>query len=127
MAHWSLYWVESDGFEDCFVVARNTRSACLVEIDMNGFGYEDVQALKILRIPEAVEKRFNKKRDGSQRPWPWYVYGKSFFKSVGAEFRTVKKQQEMLLEEVVYLVEDYVPCGMTKKEEHRSPRNRRNA
>lgn len=34
---WNLYWVESDGIEDCFVVARNSRSACRVEIDENGF------------------------------------------------------------------------------------------
>ena len=24
---WNLYWVESDGIEDCFVAAKNSRSA----------------------------------------------------------------------------------------------------
>jgi hypothetical protein len=49
---WNLYWVESDGIEDCFVVAKDARSACRVEINMNGFEPEAVKATKIVTVPE---------------------------------------------------------------------------
>jgi hypothetical protein len=110
--HWNLYWVESDGMEDCFVVARNSRSACRVEIDQNGFGIEDVQATRITRIPHAVEVSCAKTGNGK---WPGYVYGKRFFEKLGAEFRTVAGKHEMLLDDVVYTVEDYVPCSIFRK------------
>lgn len=31
MTKWKLYWVASDGLEDCFVVAKNSRSAKKIE------------------------------------------------------------------------------------------------
>lgn len=111
-SNWNLYWVESDGTEDCFVVARNSRSACRVEIDMNGFDPEDVRAIKIMRIPPEVQIAYVKKRN---HKWPWYIYGKAFFERIGAQFRTVDGKQEMLLDDVVYAVADYVPCSITKE------------
>jgi hypothetical protein len=51
---WNLYWVESDGIEDCFVVARNARSACRVETAMNGFEPAEVRAIRVMRIPDKV-------------------------------------------------------------------------
>lgn len=109
---WNLYWVESDGIEDCFVVARNSRSACRVEIDENGFDVGDVRAIKIMRIPLDVE--VSCRRNGN-RKWPGYVYGRKFFEKLGAEFRTVAGKQEMLLDDIVYAVDDFVPCGILRK------------
>lgn len=34
---WYLYWVTSDGYEDCFVVARNAQAAKSLELNTNGF------------------------------------------------------------------------------------------
>jgi hypothetical protein len=112
LRHWNLYWVESDGVEDCFVVAKNSRSACRIEIDENGFDVEDVRAIKIMRIPHRVEVSYGKK---GNRKWPWYVYGKEFFDKLGAQFRAVDGRNEMLLCDVVYSVEDYRPCSIFRE------------
>mgnify|MGYP007135338631 CR=1 FL=1 len=48
MAKWKLYWVESDGYEDCFVVAKNSHSARSVEANMNGFDISDATAFKFV-------------------------------------------------------------------------------
>jgi hypothetical protein len=114
MPNWNLYWVESDGLEDCFVVARNSRSARRVEIDMNGFEPKDVQATKIVLIPQSVEESYNKKKKQNGHSWPWYVYGRSFFKAIGAQFRVIEGKEEMFLKDVVYEVEDYRPCEISK-------------
>lgn len=104
MVYWHIYWVESNGIEDCFVIARNSRSACRVECDMNGFDTVDVKATKIMRIPLSIEKsylkRIKKKKNEPHR-WPWYAY-KDLFEDLGAEFRVVDGVEEMLLEDVVY-------------------------
>jgi hypothetical protein len=34
---------------------------------------------------------------------------------LGAEFGTVNGTQEMLLDDIVYAVDDYVPCGIFRK------------
>lgn len=104
MVYWYLYWVESNSIEDCFVIARNSRSACRVECDMNGFSYEEVKATKIMRIPAAVEKSYlkaNKKNRDEHPSWPWYAY-QDLLECLGAEFRVVDGVEEMLLEDVVY-------------------------
>lgn len=114
--YWNLYWVESDDIEeDCFVIARNSRSACRVEINMNGFDPDEVRAIKITRLSQSIERRFNKKSKKSDHSWPWYAYGKSFFKAVGAQFRKIDDKEEMLLDDVVYEVDDYVPCAIYKQ------------
>jgi hypothetical protein len=110
--HWYLYWVESDGLEDCFVAARNARSACSVEIHMNGFDPREVHAIRIARISPEIERFHLKDNPGHQ--WPGYVYGKRFFEKLGAHFRTIDDKQEMLLESVVYAVDEYVPCSITR-------------
>jgi hypothetical protein len=114
-SYWNLYWVESDGLEDCFVVARNNRSACSVECEMNGFDIADVHATKIMRLPEAVGNSYKKQKEYKEHPWPSYVYGKKFFKALGAQFRTIEKKEEMLLENVVYEVDEYVPCSIYRR------------
>jgi hypothetical protein len=114
LSHWNLYWVESDGHEDCFVVARNSRSACAVECNMNGFDFAEVQATKIMRISKRAENAYRRQPEYSKRPWPWYVYGKRFFQSLEADFRIVDSKEEMLLGDIVYEVDDYVPCGIRR-------------
>ncbi len=104
MTYWQLYWVQSDGEEDCFVVARNSRSACRVEIEMNGFGPEDVTAHKIMRIPKKIEESyFRKSTNDEERPvWPWYAH-KDLLEELGAEFRVIDDTAEVLLDDVVYV------------------------
>lgn len=110
---WTLYWVSSGTEEDCFVVARNSRSAVRVEVEMNGFDPDRVEAERICVIPKSVEQEYF---SGSEEVhlWPWYVYGRAFFEGVGAEFREIDGQLQMLLEEVVYEVDELRPCAMRK-------------
>jgi hypothetical protein len=56
---WNLYWVVSDGIEDCFVVAKDARSACRVEICMNGFETHEVRATKVITIPAKVQLAYS--------------------------------------------------------------------
>jgi hypothetical protein len=94
------------------VVARNKRSACGVEIRENGFDPDEVRAERIISVPVAVERSYRK--SSKYRKWPWYVYGKTFFQKLGAQFRVIDDKHEMLLSDVVYLVEDFVPCSITR-------------
>lgn len=110
---WHLYWVESDGLEDCFVVARNARSATSVEIHMNGFDPCEVHATRIVRLSRNIERFYLKENPDQQ--WPGYVYGKDLFEKLGTQFRVIDGRQEMLLEDVVYEIDEYVPCGSTRK------------
>jgi len=43
--------VASDGLEDCFVVAKNSRSARRIEKEMNGFEGEDIIVTRIMDVP----------------------------------------------------------------------------
>lgn len=61
MSKWKLYWVASDGFEDCFVVAKNSRSAARIEKDTNGFEDEDLEVTRIMDVPDRYEEVANKK------------------------------------------------------------------
>ncbi|MCE3198762.1 hypothetical protein [Paenibacillus sonchi] len=114
MVKWKLYWVESDGYEDCFVVAKNSRSAKCVEVNMNGFDMSDVTAIRLLDIPDTFEEKADKKfRDWSKehaphqanRPdlhqWPWYA-DKWLLEDLGAQFRVIDDEEQTLLRDVVY-------------------------
>jgi hypothetical protein len=109
---WNLYWVESDGMEDCFVIARNSRSARSVEYRMNGFDFDDVQATLIARIPDSVEYKHSKRGYRKNKPWPSYVFGKKIFSDIGAQFRNIDDVEEMLIDDTVFRVHDYAPCAM---------------
>lgn len=114
MAKWRLYWVESDGYEDCFVVAKNSRSAKSVEINMNGFDTSDVNAFHIMDIPDAFEMKADKKfkewskihasqqaNDPNLHQWPWYA-DKWLLEGLGAQFRIIDNEEQTLLRDVVY-------------------------
>jgi hypothetical protein len=111
---WNLYWVRSDGIEDCFVVARNSRSACSVEVHMNGFDFEEVSAERIGRIPPHVAEVYHASSEKEKHAWPWYAYGREILEALGAQFRSVEKREEMLLGHYVYDVPEYVPCSITR-------------
>ena len=98
---WHLYWVHSDGLEDCFVVARNIRSAIKIERDMNGFDLDEVGAIHVCKIPEKTAKSELSKKSKDLKHWPWYGY-KSLLIRLGAEFREINGRTEYLIDGVVY-------------------------
>ncbi len=100
-AGWHLYWVYSDGLEDCFVVARNVRSAKKVECDMNGFESNEVGAVHVCRISESIARRQLAEYKKDKVEWPWYGWD-GLLKKLGAEYREVDGQHETLIDDVVY-------------------------
>jgi len=100
-AGWNLYWVYSGGLEDCFVVARNVRSAIKVEQTMNGFDVGDVSAVHVSRVPEDVARRKLNSYAKRNAAWPWYARD-DLLGSIGAEFRDIEGRRETLIDDVVY-------------------------
>jgi hypothetical protein len=80
---------------------------------MNGFDLDEVAAYRICGIPRDLAEVYQATEAYAKRPWPWYLYGKEIFDGVGAEFRTVDGQEEMLLRDVVYSVQEYKPTFIT--------------
>jgi len=113
MSVWNLYWVASDGLEDCFVVARNSRSACRIEIDMNGFDHGDVNATKVVRVPKGIEKMFVRRQTRAPKehhPWPWYA-NRWLLGKLGAQFREIDGLEETLIDDTVYSGAGARPVG----------------
>ncbi|MBX9910237.1 MAG: hypothetical protein K2Z25_16165, partial [Beijerinckiaceae bacterium] len=86
-----------------------------VEFHMNGFDFDDIEAELIASIPPEVVNRYQSRKSYKARPWPWYAHGKNFFRALGADFRTLDGVIEMLLNDVVFRCETFLPCGITKK------------
>ena len=80
---------------------------------MNGFDPDWVKAERVCVIPKSVEEEYFAKEKESH-PWPWYIYGREFFAGIGADFREIDGQLQMLLDEVVYEVDEFVPCSMRR-------------
>lgn len=114
MANWKLYWVESNGYENCFIVAKNSQSAKSIELKRNGFSVLDVNAFQVMEIPEKLEKESEKnflewsKINAPQQAnspelqqWPWYT-DKWLLKKLGGTFRNVGNEEQILFNNIVY-------------------------
>jgi len=100
---WNLYWAISDGEEDCFIIARNSRSAQRVDVEYCGFESGDVHAIRVKAIPKEVFVKWEKRRakDGGRHPLPWYA-DKWLLRHLGASFRERDHLRETLIDDVVY-------------------------
>lgn len=130
MSKWKLYWVASDGYEDCFVVAKNSRSAKRVEKDMNGFEDEDLTVTRVKDIPDKYEqladkifREWSKKNNHNTHlaakeltAWPYYAE-EWLLKILGVESRYVEGQKEYLVEDIVYAPNKIYPIGLKAMKE----------
>lgn len=100
---WSLYWVSSDGEEDCFVVARNSRSAAKHDAEYCGFGHADMRVERVKPIPSALMRSWITHRTKANPTFelPWYA-DDWLLRQLGAQFRTRKSLNETLIDDVVY-------------------------
>lgn len=95
MTPWKLYWVSSDGYEDCFIVAKNSKSAVRIEVRMNGFHSSEVSSMYITDIPLNCAQKY-------EQDWPWYADNQLLI-DLGAKRRTVEDTiQQILLNGRVY-------------------------
>lgn len=125
MSKWKLYWVASDGAEDCFVVAKNSLSARRIEKDMNGFEDDDITVTRIMDVPDKYEKIANKKfREWSKKQnvnthldidtltaWPYYA-PEWLLKKLGIEYRVIDKKREILINDTVISGENIYTVGI---------------
>lgn len=130
MGMWKLYWIESDGLEDCFVVAKNSQSAKRIEKQMNGFNDEDLIVTKIMDIPNEFEEMANKKLQNSLsnekhkkctdistiKAWPNYAE-KWLLKELGAEYRIINGKEEILINDTVVSSEHIYSVGVKAMKE----------
>lgn len=125
MTKWKLYWIASDGLEDCFDVAKNSRSAKRIEKEMNGFEDDDLQVTKVIDIPDKYEKIANEKfrkwsiknqcnqhlNIDSLNAWPYYAED-WLLKKLGAEFRFIDGEKQTLIDDIVYSPNKIYPIGL---------------
>ena len=130
MNKWKLYWVASDGVEDCFVVAKNSRSAARIEKEMNGFGNDDLSVTRIMDIPDKYEEIANRKfRQWSKKnhlnsqldskhlkAWPYYAE-EWLLKELGAEYRVIEGKKEILINDIVITSSNIYPVGLKAMQE----------
>lgn len=122
MSKWKLYWVISDGEEDCFVVAKNSRSAIAVEkygcwIFHN---LEDFDVIRVMDIPDKYELIYKKREFKKRRKefkdisefnvWPDYATD-CLLKKLGAEIRYIDDKKEVLIDDIVYAPGYVYPIG----------------
>lgn len=114
---WKLYYVESDGYKDCFIVARNKAEAITVDRDMNSFETNDLKTTLICDIPDSLEKvadahflewaknnapwHVDDIKSGKMHAWPFYA-DRRLLKELGASFRVAEGYDEILLDGIVY-------------------------
>lgn len=100
---WTLYWVASDGEEDCFVVARNSRSAVSVDANYCGFESRDLTAYGVKPIPVSIARAFEKRceKEGGHCQWPWYA-DEWLLRKLGARLRDRDEITETLIDDTVY-------------------------
>ena len=100
---WNLYWASSDGDEDCFIVARNSRSAQRVDVEYCGFERGDVRAIRVKALPREVLFNWEKRRAKAEgrQPLPWYA-DKWLLSQLGASFRERDHLWETLIDDVAY-------------------------
>lgn len=114
MVNWKLFWVESNGYENCFIVARDSHSAKEIEIRRNGFNPLDVNAFQVMKIPDSVAKEAEQKfkewskinapqqaNDPKLEQWPWYA-DTWLLKRLGAQFRKKGDEAQVLFDNEIY-------------------------
>jgi hypothetical protein len=100
---WNLYWVAYDGDEDCFVVARNSRSAKSYDANFCGYDAKDSTATHVCHISRTTLSRAKSRatKQGRQLKWPDHA-DDWLLKSVGAKTRFLEDQKETLIDGTVF-------------------------
>lgn len=100
---WNLYWVVSDGVEDCFIVARSSRSARRIERDDAGWDDDEVSAQRVLSIPRRIELAYVRRLSKGTSILAWPNYADDWLLSrLGTATRERDGRLETLLDGVVY-------------------------
>lgn len=107
---WCLYWVAYDGEEDCFVVARNSKSAAVFDADFCGYCADDAISLKAASIPTPKARKFFMRSSAAQNipPGPRHADGK-LIKSLGGDQREIDGVIETKFGDLVFTTgSDYI-------------------
>ncbi len=117
--NWYLYWVTSDGYEDCFVVAPNAQSAKSLEFCTNGFEWSMLRAERVMEVPKRYDKITNYlwirwqrehnpefKKTSNIHQGAYYAEN-WLLERLGAKWRIIDKKEQMLLLDKVYAHNEY--------------------
>jgi hypothetical protein len=110
MAKWKLYWVTTNhGPEDCFIVAKNARSAAAYEERQMDADPGEFQAERVADIPDTLErfaiggfrawsrgKALEQADKPELHPWPSYA-DEQLLSAMGAKFRWRMGRYETVL------------------------------
>jgi hypothetical protein len=127
MAKWKLYWVTTPApIENCFVVAKNARSAAKVEETCDGFASGDCQAELIMSIPEGLEREANRRykkelkqdghiqRNNNLSPWPGFAHDWLLAK-LGAETKIQNRKTVIFIKGRAYSAASFEETYFHKK------------
>ena len=100
---WNLYWVAYDGDEDCFVVAKNSRSARCYDASFCGYDAKDSDATHACHISKSTlsQAKARATKQGRKLEWPNHADG-WLLRSVGARTRLREEQKETLIDGTVF-------------------------
>ena len=119
---WYLYWGTSDGYEDCFVVAKNAQGAKRLEFMQNGIEWSIIKAERIIEVPERYDKienylwiRWSRINAPKQAKIP-NVHRRAYYpdrwllERLGAKWRIIDEKEQMLLLDTVYTHNEAGEC-----------------
>lgn len=100
---WNLYWISYDGDEDCFVVAKNSRSARCYDASFCGYDYQYSTATRACHIDKATFSKAKARatKQGRKLEWPHHA-DDWLLRSVGARIRFVDEVKEVLIDGTVF-------------------------
>ena len=103
---WCLYWIAYDGEEDCYVVARNWRSALSYDANYCGYNPEYAAVAKVVSIPASKARFFFKRKSRGEKisAAPRHA-DNQLIKSLGGEQRNSEEGLETRFDDLVYTTE----------------------
>lgn len=103
---WCLYWVAYDGEEDCYVVARNWRSALSYDANYCGYNPDYAAVAKVVSIPASKARAFFKRKSGEGKisVGPRYA-DNQLIESLGGQQRNSEDGLETRFDDLVFTTE----------------------
>lgn len=100
---WNLYWIAYDGDEDCFVVAKNSRSARCYDASFCGYDPKDSTATHVCHINKSTlsQAKAQATKQGRKLEWPDHA-DDWLLRAVGARTRFRDELEEILIDDTVF-------------------------
>ncbi len=100
---WNLYWISYDGDEDCFVIAKNSRSAKCYDASFCGYDPRHSTATQVCSISKSTLSKAKARATmrGQKLEWPDHA-DDWLLRAVGARKRFRDEMEEVLIDDTVF-------------------------